>query len=89
MYYVYVLANQNEDTYIGKTPDLRRRVDEHKKGRSQYTKDKNMELIYYEAFLSKKDADEREWKLKQDGRARYGLMKRLNNSKETILVGLK
>ncbi len=40
----------------------------------------NWSLIYYEAFLNKKDALLREKKLKHDGRAKYHLFKRIEHS---------
>lgn len=49
MYYVYLIRNRvTRDTYIGYTKDLRRRFKEHV--------DKKPELVYYEAYISEKDA---------------------------------
>ncbi len=60
MYYVYVIRNRkSRETYIGYSDDLKRRLREHK--------DKNPELLYYEAYKSEKDARIREKKLKQRG----------------------
>lgn len=69
MYYVYVLKINNE-FYIGYTEDLKRRVQQHKsKG--------EVELIYYEAYLNKKTATNREKKLKHHGSAWRALRKRI------------
>ena len=69
MYYVYVLKI-NGKLYIGYTEDLRRRIKQHKsKGQ--------IELIYYEAYLNKKSATNREKKLKYYGSAWRALMKRI------------
>jgi putative endonuclease len=58
MYYVYLLKNNKSGTtYIGYTNDLKRRLGEHIA--------KTSELVYYEAFKSKKDAWKRERMLKQ------------------------
>lgn len=69
MYYVYVLKINN-DFYIGYTEDLRRRLKQHKaKG--------GVSLIYYEAYISKKSATNRENKLKYYGSAWRALRKRI------------
>jgi len=73
MYYVYIIKNiKTKETYIGYTEDLKRRVKEHK--------DKNPELIYYEAYKDKRDAMDRERKLKQRGQAIRWLKERLKFS---------
>jgi len=69
MYYVYILKINNE-FYIGYTEDLRRRVKQHKS-------EGKIELIYYEAYLSKKSATNREKKLKHYGSAWRALKKRI------------
>ncbi len=62
MYYVYVLeSKKNSRMYIGCTDNLQRRIDEHNNRENQSTKDgAPWKIIYYEAFLSKSDAYERE-----------------------------
>lgn len=62
MYYVYVLYNKEESKfYIGYTKDLKRRIAEHKAGRSHTTKRySSREFIYYESFISQIDAMRRE-----------------------------
>lgn len=73
MYYVYVIRNiKTSETYTGYTDDLKRRLREHH--------DKNPELLYYEAYKNKKDAQERERKLKQRGQSVRWLKQRLKNS---------
>ncbi len=60
MYYVYLIKNSKTDkTYIGSTNDLKRRIREHR--------NKEPDLIYYEAYKNETDAREREKKLKQRG----------------------
>ena len=39
MWYVYFLELRNGDTYVGSTSDLRRRYDDHQRGRVESTKD--------------------------------------------------
>ena len=51
--------------YIGYTTDLRKRFDQHNNGESLATKPfKPYKLIFYEAFLNRKDAKSREEYLK-------------------------
>ena len=82
MYYVYVICNiQSKELYVGYTKDLKRRLEEHNSKQNRSTRRKSeWRLIYYEAFLSKSDATTRESKLKQHGRARQELFKRLEES---------
>ena len=80
MFYVYILVSNKNDNYIGLTSDLRRRFEEHNQGKVKSTKGKTWQLVYYESYLSKKDAIRRERRLKDDGRARYQLMKRVEAS---------
>lgn len=62
MFYTYVVESlKSEDLYIGYTSDLKKRVQEHNRGLSSYTKYKRpWKLIYYEACLNKNDAKRRE-----------------------------
>ena len=62
MFYVYVLLSlKDEKFYIGFTGDLRRRLKEHNAGKNISTKSRRpLKLVYYEAHLSKADAERRE-----------------------------
>ena len=81
MFYVYVIRNTKKTLYIGTTTDLRRRVNEHNEGKSKYTSEyDNWDLVYYEAYKSKIDANDRERKLKQFGSSYGKLKKRISNS---------
>ena len=65
MFYVYVLQMSNKQVYTGSTSDLRRRLREHQLGKSTTTsKYLPVTLIFYEAFVSKVDAQRREMYLK-------------------------
>jgi len=68
MYYVYILISQKDrKLYIGYTTDLRKRVQEHGGGRVTSTKPRRpFELIFYEAYRSRKDAKRREKYFKTD-----------------------
>ncbi len=83
-YYVYILkSKQHNWLYIGCTSDLVKRLIEHNSGKSFTTKKYlPLELVYYEAYLSKIDAFEREKKLKYFGSSVAKLKKRIKNSLE-------
>lgn len=82
MFYVYLLKSvKNASIYIGYTQDLKKRLELHNKAKIYSTKlGKPWELIYYEAYKIKEDATNREKMLKQDGRSRTWLKKRVNKS---------
>ena len=84
MYYVYILQNVNEseDFYLGCTSDLKRRFKEHNSNVSRSTKNRQWQLVYYEAYVTLKAARSREHKLKHDGRAKRFLMERIKSSLE-------
>lgn len=81
MYYVYYIKSINTDfSYIGSTPDLKKRLIDHNSGKNQSTKFyKPFRLIYYEAYQDKRDAINREYKLKHHGSVIGHLKKRLEN----------
>ena len=65
-----------EKIYIGFTSDLKRRMREHKH--------KKQELIYYEAYRDRRDAQDREGKLKQRGQSIRWLKKRVKYSLKKV-----
>ncbi len=66
MYYVYILKSEkNNKLYKGFTNDLKRRLSEHNSGKSTFTSQNgHWELVYYEAFKNKIDAQKEEKFLK-------------------------
>lgn len=90
MHYVYVLHNLKlKHYYFGCTDNLEKRLIEHQNGENISTKS-NCEywrLIFYEAYLSKKDALIRERQFKRHSSASIFLKKRLINS--LIELGMK
>jgi len=76
-FYVYVLESiKNGNLYVGWTDDLRKRLKEHNRGLSFSTKPYlPWQLIHYEAYRNKKDAQRREKYLKTNQGAR--LLKRM------------
>ncbi len=82
MHYVYLIKSLNSNfIYIGNTNDLRRRFEQHNARKDLATKAyAPFKLVYYEAYAHKKDALERERKLKHHGSVIGHLKKRLKNS---------
>ena len=62
MHYVYVLISQKNGTiYIGRTSNLKRRIEEHLRKKNKTTsRMEKIQLIFYEAFLAKTDSIRRE-----------------------------
>ncbi len=89
MFYVYVLIEEKSgESYIGFSKDLKKRIVEHRQGvGAKFTKTGMWHLVYYEAFLSKKDALTRERKLKQNGNARHQLLRRVKGSIDWVKIG--
>ncbi len=79
-YYAYVLLSlKDSGRYVGYTNNLRRRLEEHNKGRSFSTKfRKPFKLVYYEASLNQEDAKQREKYLKTTTGRRF-ITKRIKN----------
>ena len=65
-FYVYILQSIKDDKlYIGYTNNLRRRLEEHKRGTNFSTKFRlPFKLIYFEGCINNKDAKRRENYLK-------------------------
>lgn len=82
MFFVYLLkSKRDENLYIGCTSDLRKRFKEHNLGLVTSTKSRiPFGIVYYEAYLSRQDAFEREYNLKLRAKALQGLKKRIGAS---------
>jgi putative endonuclease len=83
MYYFYIiqsLKNINQ-IYSGSTNNLKIRMSQHNQGKVISTKPYlPWRLVYYEAFLSEKDARIREQKFKKHGKGNIELKKRIKHS---------
>jgi len=82
MYYVYILKSlKDNNLYTGYTNNLELRIKEHQSGKASSTASrKPFKLIYYEVYLSKKDALAREKYLKGGGKAKLDLKSQIKNS---------
>jgi len=72
-YYTYILKSKKDGKiYTGSAKDLRKRLNQHNKGLSTYTKGRGpFILIYYEACLLESKARSRELYLKSGMGKRY------------------
>ena len=82
MYYVYVLRSlKDNEIYTGYSSNLKSRIDRHNAGLVISTKNRRpLKLVYYQAFLSKKDATKEEIYLKSGGKAKNNLKTRIKSS---------
>jgi len=73
MFYTYVIqSKKSKQWYTGSTKDLRKRLNQHNKKQSTWTKTGvSWKLIYYEACLNEEDARSREKYLKSGIGKRY------------------
>jgi putative endonuclease len=86
MFYVYVLFSlKSKRKYVGVSSDLKRRLLEHNTGKGgAFTKrNKPFRLIFYEAFISKRDATKQE-KFYKTGYGREVLNNKIANSIEQL-----
>lgn len=85
MYYFYVLRfKKNKKFYYGFTNDLRKRIVEHQRGGSDFTsRNGKFDLVFYEAYINKKDARAAE-KYFKTGHGREVLKSKLANYLEGV-----
>lgn len=65
--YTYIVRCKDNTLYTGWTNNLERRIRNHNSGKgAKYTRSRYpVELVYYETFLTKREAMRREWEIKQ------------------------
>ena len=82
MYYVYLLQSlRNGSLYIGCASDLEKRILEHNQNKSYHTKKYTpWRIVYFEGYISKDDAYNREKKLKLHKQGLRRLKERLLNT---------
>ena len=85
MFYVYVLKSLKDGRlYIGQTSDLRKRLQAHNTAKVSATSyRKPFELVSYEAYRDRRDAEQRERRLKWFKNGYTELKKRLGHSLQT------
>ncbi|OGY75415.1 MAG: hypothetical protein A2295_04610 [Candidatus Jacksonbacteria bacterium RIFOXYB2_FULL_44_15] len=86
MYYVYILQSiKDRKIYTGFSSDLRQRLQTHNQGKVASTKKRRpFKLVYYEAYLSKQDAMQREFDLKHQTEQRNFLKNQIKNSLSSL-----
>lgn len=79
MWYTYIIQSEKDKSlYIGSTNDLRKRFAQHNLQKSIFTKKKMpYKLVYYEAYLTQKQARMRERMLKYFGTTYHQLKKQI------------
>ena len=84
MFYVYVIQSDRDTDrfYIGYSADLRQRLKQHNGNSNCSTRGTTWRLVYYEAYLTRDAAIQREQILKGDGRTRRHLMERIRTMLE-------
>lgn len=82
MWYVYVIVSlKYKFTYVGLTDDVAERIRKHNEGQVKSTRFyAPLRLVYFEAYLDRSDAAEREQNLKHHGGAIERLKKRIERS---------
>lgn len=87
MYYVYLLLSEKDKGfYIGYTTDIEARIKRHNDGEVVSTKHRRpLKLIYYEAYVTEKDAKGREIFLKSGGGRRF-LKKQLTHTYQELAL---
>jgi putative endonuclease len=67
MFYTYILQSEiDKSFYVGHSSDIKKRLEYHNQGLSKYTSKKiPWELVYFEIFKTKSDANQRELFLKR------------------------
>jgi len=82
-FYVYALFNVSlQRFYIGVTADLKRRLKQHSWAKKSY-RNKSYKIIFFEAYLNKKDALRRERYLKST-KGKYALKTMLQETLKTL-----
>jgi putative endonuclease len=89
LYFVYIIqSKKTKAIYIGFTSDLKARLSQHNLNKSYSTKNKGpWILIYAEMYRSRKDAKERETRIKYFGNAYSQLKRRIKRSFLESLIG--
>lgn len=75
----FIKSDIDQSVYVGSTSDLKRRFDQHNKGKVRSTKSKRpYRLVYYEAYLTLKQVRKREYEIKKSWSKKEEILMRLN-----------
>ena len=87
LYCVYILQSQkNRNLYMGYTSNLKSRIEQHNRGELYHTKKyRPWKLIYFEGYISKKDAYSREQSLKRHAQGLRRLKERLRDTLAQVM----
>ena len=73
-YFVYLIGchkHHKLTTYVGYTNNLRKRINLHNEGKgAKFTRGRKWKLLYFEKFLTKKEAISREYYIKKNRKLR-------------------
>ena len=66
-FFVYLILNKNNTSYVGYTNNLKERLKKHNSSKgAKFTRGKKWNLIYSKEFLNKSEAMKEEYKLKKN-----------------------
>ena len=66
-FFVYLILNKNNTSYVGYTNNLKERLKKHNNSKgAKFTRGKKWILIYFKEFLNKSKAMKEEYKLKKN-----------------------
>ena len=73
-YFIYILRTSSNTLYIGQTNNLERRIEEHKQNKTKAARYiryfASVDLVYFEKYLTRREAMQRELELKKLSRAK-------------------
>ncbi len=80
VFFVYLLGNKKKKkltTYVGYTNNLKKRLKLHNKGRgAKFTRGRKWKVLYYEIYITKKEAISREYYIKKNRKFRNFIKER-------------
>ena len=66
-FFVYLILNKNNTSYVGYTNNLKERLKKHNSSKgAKFTRGKKWILIYFKEYMSKSEAMKEEYKLKKN-----------------------
>jgi len=91
-FFVYLLANKKNKritTYVGYTNNLKKRLKLHNDGKgAKFTRGRKWKVIYYEKFVTKKEAISREYYIKKNRKFRNLIKKEFNEKRYSNITTL-